>query len=616
MANIKKHLDNIKGALFGKDVRSSIHDGIDAINKEVESTTGRQEHLETTFDQLTINAGNSNAEIVDARVGENGKSYAKLGDRLDSVDSQLEHIVNKIEVSILDFYSGEASYSIALQKAFDFAKEVFTDKGEIITIKVPSGNYKIDNNISVSNSTFNLIMDGYFIVKQGIGKAISLSNCTNCELKLNVAGDAHSIDNFIYSDKLSSVNGIDVALHLENCQYTNLSFKAKRFFGRGIEVENGGTNNWGNLYGDLVGQMLYVDSGSGFGSIGHIWATEYVGSVFKATDLTIHYYENMVLPTPKKESVIFRNCNSLWITQLLIGNNSKDYMLKIIECTNVTANNIYISGNSVNPEESTAGVYIYLSHSLDLTINTSNIKGKSLDINGLKSSNIKLLDLYGEDLGHIYPLENYEVSECNFDITYRLLKGKGIEIGKSDNPNVNISLKIKGNRTADNISNDVIVNGASRVVVDNKSIIYNGKADINNNITNMTENAIFDNTCLKQFKSYISSYITPKVALSGFELSNNVNNKLSIFNNHVVGVLSLTKTSTETINITNGTIIATIPREFFNSLGNFITGVVRSADSYNTIPFILEVTSSEVQVKILQDVTDVRSMNINIIYSK
>ena len=34
MANIKKHLENIKGALFGKDVRSSIHDGIDAINKD------------------------------------------------------------------------------------------------------------------------------------------------------------------------------------------------------------------------------------------------------------------------------------------------------------------------------------------------------------------------------------------------------------------------------------------------------------------------------------------------------------------------------------------------------------------------------------------------------
>ena len=123
MANIKKHLDNIKGALFGKEVRSSIHDGIDAINKEVESTTNRQEHLEGTFDQLGINSGNSNAEIVDARVGENGKSYAKLGDRLDEVDSQLEHIENRdiISISIEDYahLSNGDDYSYCLQYIID-----------------------------------------------------------------------------------------------------------------------------------------------------------------------------------------------------------------------------------------------------------------------------------------------------------------------------------------------------------------------------------------------------------------------------------------------------------------------------------------------------------------
>ena len=102
MANIKTHLNNIKGALYGKDVRGSIHDGIDAINKEVENTTGRQVDLENTFDQLVINAGNSNAEIVDARVGQDGKSYSKLGDRLDDFTSQLAQKANKHDsISIL-----------------------------------------------------------------------------------------------------------------------------------------------------------------------------------------------------------------------------------------------------------------------------------------------------------------------------------------------------------------------------------------------------------------------------------------------------------------------------------------------------------------------------------
>ena len=102
MADIKTHLNNIKGALYGKDVRGSIHDGIDAINTEVENTTGRQVDLENTFDQLVINAGNSNAEIVDARVKNDGTSYSKLGDRLDAVDSQLARIEN-YKISVVNF---------------------------------------------------------------------------------------------------------------------------------------------------------------------------------------------------------------------------------------------------------------------------------------------------------------------------------------------------------------------------------------------------------------------------------------------------------------------------------------------------------------------------------
>ena len=122
MANIKNELNNIKSAIYGKDVRSSIHNGIDAINKEVENTTGRQVDLENTFDQLVINAGNSNAEIVDARVKSDGTSYSKLGDRLNEVDSQLAHnvnLINEIEVNV-DSFSGDDNEKIL--QAFEFAK--------------------------------------------------------------------------------------------------------------------------------------------------------------------------------------------------------------------------------------------------------------------------------------------------------------------------------------------------------------------------------------------------------------------------------------------------------------------------------------------------------------
>ena len=94
MANIHDKLNKIISAIFGKDVRQALYDGLDLINKETESTTAKQKHLEDTFDQLVINSGNSNAEIVDARVSKNGSSFEKLGDRLDTFDSHLEQIEN------------------------------------------------------------------------------------------------------------------------------------------------------------------------------------------------------------------------------------------------------------------------------------------------------------------------------------------------------------------------------------------------------------------------------------------------------------------------------------------------------------------------------------------
>ncbi|MFR3912829.1 MAG: hypothetical protein ACLTYB_17085, partial [Clostridium paraputrificum] len=74
----------IREAIYGKEVGGSLADGLEAINNETENTTVRQKKLETTFNDLIINAGNSNAEIVDARGGE-----TKLKDRLDKFDEKL-----------------------------------------------------------------------------------------------------------------------------------------------------------------------------------------------------------------------------------------------------------------------------------------------------------------------------------------------------------------------------------------------------------------------------------------------------------------------------------------------------------------------------------------------
>lgn len=81
MANINQILETIKNAVLGKQVRQAIHDGIDAINKEVISTTTlsnntktRQDLLEQKYDEQIKELANEEPqlpEIVDARGGFN-----------------------------------------------------------------------------------------------------------------------------------------------------------------------------------------------------------------------------------------------------------------------------------------------------------------------------------------------------------------------------------------------------------------------------------------------------------------------------------------------------------------------------------------------------------------
>ena len=78
MAIISDKLNKILSAVFGKDVRQALHDGLDAINKETESTTSRQDYLDRKYDEQIKNMtlqDPSSAEIVDMRVAANGKTF-------------------------------------------------------------------------------------------------------------------------------------------------------------------------------------------------------------------------------------------------------------------------------------------------------------------------------------------------------------------------------------------------------------------------------------------------------------------------------------------------------------------------------------------------------------
>ena len=102
---VDEAIKKLRAAWTGKEVRDRMADTIEAINDEVIDTTSKQEKLNTKFNDLIINAGNSNAEVATAR-----KGHATVGDRLDEFDSQLDtkmNIDDKIKVSQIDKNKGK-----------------------------------------------------------------------------------------------------------------------------------------------------------------------------------------------------------------------------------------------------------------------------------------------------------------------------------------------------------------------------------------------------------------------------------------------------------------------------------------------------------------------------
>lgn len=94
---IQEALNNIKNAVFGRDVRQSIHDGIDTINKEskadmqkkqetINAYTGKMDLLNDKYEEqiknMTLDSP-SDAEIVDARRTSDNIIYSTLKQRLD-----------------------------------------------------------------------------------------------------------------------------------------------------------------------------------------------------------------------------------------------------------------------------------------------------------------------------------------------------------------------------------------------------------------------------------------------------------------------------------------------------------------------------------------------------
>lgn len=148
---VEEAIKKLRAAWTGREVRDRMADTIEAMNEEVTNTSSKQSILEETFNNLIINEGNSNAEVVAARVDQNGNSYDTLGKRMNNFDEQLDSITTYITPEMFGCIGdGIIDDTVNLQRCIDYAIS------KKVSIKSKSyKKYKISDTINV-NGTVNI----------------------------------------------------------------------------------------------------------------------------------------------------------------------------------------------------------------------------------------------------------------------------------------------------------------------------------------------------------------------------------------------------------------------------------------------------------------------------
>lgn len=186
----------IRSTIFGKDVRESIASGIEEIDAKVVSNSVlhtarenmldskhleleiKENNLESTFNSLIIDAGDSNAEIVTGRTSTvTEKTSDTIGHRLDGIDTSIRDIIryNVKEHPLYDINHVDVAINDIVSKLTE---------GD--TMLLPYGNYNFTSTLNLENIKpgCKIILDGVLKQVGSFTPAIYLSG-GEFEFKLN-----------------------------------------------------------------------------------------------------------------------------------------------------------------------------------------------------------------------------------------------------------------------------------------------------------------------------------------------------------------------------------------------------------------------------------------------
>lgn len=169
---IKTAVETIRNAVYGLEVRSSIANAVEAINEKTEDLSTRQDCLGDTFEQLILDGGNTDAEVILSRTCSDGTKYESVPKRLDAIEIMLKGIKNDLENGVYSEISfdedmpspeGKATLWIPVKKNTDEGEPPDTGGGDNSGDLDPTPPEEGDT-IAVKGDTFNAIFNTYVAV--------------------------------------------------------------------------------------------------------------------------------------------------------------------------------------------------------------------------------------------------------------------------------------------------------------------------------------------------------------------------------------------------------------------------------------------------------------------
>lgn len=163
MANVKTYLSNILSAVYGKDVRSAIHDSIEAINTQVETITA-SENSRVSAEKTRISQENARIAAEKTRVSqESARSTAEAArqkaeknraDSMNSMNTSVNGKISQMNAALAKQIAVDTTLSKTGQAADakivgDKLKTIGTSDIQTLTVTAPSD--KVTVNAANSN---------------------------------------------------------------------------------------------------------------------------------------------------------------------------------------------------------------------------------------------------------------------------------------------------------------------------------------------------------------------------------------------------------------------------------------------------------------------------------